>query len=124
MAESPNLAITHVEAAQFSPEQPTNEAIDKLDKAICDSESVAVTTADVTLTSTQALENVYIKATGAMTAARNLIVPDNKKFYLIEHACTGGFTLTVKTAAGSGVGLVNGDKKLLYCDGTNVVGPF
>src|SRR5262245_17032260 len=116
---SPNLNITHVVANQLSPEQPTNDAIDKLDKAFCDSEIITVTTADVTLTSAQALENLYLKASGAMTANRNLIVPDNKKVYLVEHACTGGFTLTVKTAAGSGIGLVNGDKKTLYCDGTN-----
>ena len=34
---------------------------------------------------------------------------------------TGAYTLTVKPAAGSGVAVAQGQKAILYCDGTNVV---
>lgn len=92
--------------------------------------SVALTTADVDLTigSDQtttsnlykALRNLFFVINGAMTGARNIIVPDNVKLYIFSHEATGGFNATVKTAAGTGIALANGDVKILYCDGTNV----
>ncbi|HWP59516.1 MAG TPA: hypothetical protein VNL14_16610 [Candidatus Acidoferrales bacterium] len=119
---SPNLSITHLVGNQNNPHVTANEAIDKLDKALCDSENIPISTADVTLTSAQALENMHIKTSGTLTANRNLIVPTNKKLYLVEHGSGGGFNITVKTAAGTGVTLTPGQVKLVYCDGTNVIG--
>ena len=58
---------------------------------------------------------------GALTANRNLIVPSVNKFYAVRNATAGGFSVTVKTSAGSGVTLANGFTQLMYCDGTNVV---
>lgn len=92
--------------------------------------SVVVTTADVDLTTGsdqdvasnlyKALRNVFFVLSGAMTGARNIIVPDNPKLYIFKHEATGGFNATVKTAGGTGIALANGDTKILYCDGTNV----
>lgn len=56
-----------------------------------------------------------------LTANQNLIVPTVKKFYAVRNATTGGFSVVVKTSAGSGVTLANGLTQLMYCDGTNVV---
>lgn len=81
--------------------------------------SVAVTTADVTLTANQARSR-YITVTGAMTADRALIVPNNGE-YIIFNNTTGGFVLTVKTAAGTGIAVAATKRALLYADGTNVV---
>lgn len=81
--------------------------------------SVAVTTADVTLTANQARCR-YITVTGAMTADRALIVPNNGE-YIIFNNTTGGFVLTVKTAAGTGIAVAATKRALLYADGTNVV---
>lgn len=121
-ASSPNLSIPHLSANQTNPDVTINDAIDRLDKALADSLSVAVTTADVTLTSTEALENVYILTTGTLTADRALIFPTNKKFYFVEHGSGGGFNITLKTAAQvGGVVLANGDRSLIYCDGTNII---
>jgi hypothetical protein len=41
--------------------------------------------------------------------------------YYITNSTTGAFTLTVKTAAGTGVVVTQGTRTVLYCDGTNVV---
>ena len=81
--------------------------------------SVAVTTADVTLTAAQARAR-RIVVTGAMTAARNLVVPNNGE-WIIDCQATGGFSLTVKTSAGSGVAIANAKRAIVYADGTNVV---
>jgi hypothetical protein len=91
---------------------------------------ITVTVADIDLTTGsdqdtasnlyKALRNVFFVLSGAMTGARNIIVPDNVKLYIFKHEATGGFNATVKTAAGTGIALANGDTKILYCDGTNV----
>lgn len=94
--------------------------------------SVVVTSADIDLTTGavdgqevasnlyKALRNVFFVLSGAMTGARNIIVPNNPKLYIFKHEATGGFNATVKTAGGTGIALANGDTKILYCDGTNV----
>lgn len=96
-----------------------------VEQAIAGMTSVTVTTADVTLTDTQYVENearkMILKASGAMTAARSIIVPTRTKLYVVHNICTGGFDLTVKTSAGTGVVVPANGKSIVYCDGTNVV---
>jgi hypothetical protein len=65
--------------------------------------------------------NMCIQMTGALTAARNLIVPNKRKLYFIHNATSGGFAVTVKTSAGSGISVIAGQKTVLICDGTNVI---
>lgn len=57
----------------------------------------------------------------ALTTTRNLIVPTISKPYIIENNTTGGQSILVKTAAGTGITVANGDRIPLYVDGTNVV---
>jgi outer membrane lipoprotein-sorting protein len=59
--------------------------------------------------------------TGTLTGNRNIIVPATVQQYWITNATTGSFTLTVKTSAGTGITVVQGDAQILYCNGTNVV---
>jgi len=65
--------------------------------------------------------NMVIELTGALTAARTLIVPNNKKLYFIYNNTSGGFGVTVKTAAGAGVLVRNGQRVALLCNSTNNV---
>jgi hypothetical protein len=65
--------------------------------------------------------NMCIEMTGALTAARNLIVPNKKKLYFIYNNTTGGYAVTVKTVAGTGISVIAGQKTVLVCDATNVV---
>jgi len=64
---------------------------------------------------------MYINMTGAISAARNVIVPTASKLYYIKNSTTGGFAITVKTTAGTGISVPNGKAMVLLCDGTNVV---
>jgi hypothetical protein len=65
--------------------------------------------------------NMYIEMTGTLTAARNLIVPANKKLYFIYNNTTGGYSVTVKVSGLTGVLVPNGYKMLLVCNGTDIV---
>lgn len=85
--------------------------------------SVAVTTADVTLTTAQA-KNVIYKTTGTLTGNRSLIVPQAdivSKVLIVYNTCAGAFTLTVKGTSGTGIVVPAKRIALLYWDGTNVV---
>lgn len=65
--------------------------------------------------------NMFIECTGALTAARNLIVPSNKKLYFIYNNTTGGYAVTVKVSGQTGVSVPAGAKVLLVSNGTDVV---
>jgi len=99
-----------------------------LETAISGRGSVAMADADYTLTtangSADEARNMVVRMTGALTANRNVICPTAAKLYLFENATTGGFALTLKTAAGSGISVANGTSAFLRCDATNVVNAF
>lgn len=59
-----------------------------------------------------------------LTANRNIIVPSTSKSYIVRNVSQGGFSVTVKTAAGTGVEVPNGAEMFLWCNGTNVFGAF
>lgn len=79
--------------------------------------------ADVTLTSAEA-SNLFIELTGALTANINLILPAGVRHNFILNSTTGAYTVTVKTAAGTGIVVAQGARALLECDATNVVNAF
>ena len=58
--------------------------------------------------------NMSIELTGALTAARNLVVPANRKLYFIYNNTTGGYAVTVKVSGQTGVSVPNGVKALVY----------
>jgi hypothetical protein len=73
-----------------------------------------------TLTGTE-LNRTSYKFTGVLTGNRNIIVPDTIQQYWVDNQTTGAFTLTIKTAAGTGVTVTQGARAITYCEGTNVV---
>lgn len=101
---------------------------DLIDAAIAGYLSIALSDLDITLTASNGASdqsrNMLLRFTGALTAARNVIVPATNKLYFIENATTGGFALTVKTVAGTGVAVPAGYKAVVACDGTNVIAAF
>ena len=91
----------------------------------------SMTNADYTLTNgngNAANEARYmallVPSSLTLTAARNIIVPSTSKMYIVKNATTGGYSVTVKTSAGTGIEVPNGNTMLLYCDGTNVIVAF
>ena len=125
------LPVTGTESGTWGDD--VNNAITAyLDISIAGGLAVTVTTTDVTLTNTSGTNSAtnigsttaqyaILNVSGAMTAARNLIVPSSSKWYIVNNACTGGFLLTVKGSATSGVTLTNGEKALLFWNGTDYV---
>lgn len=84
----------------------------------------AVTGGTVTLTDTEA-SNPVIALTGTLTSALSLVVPTAvKRLWAIYNNTSGAFTVTVKTAAGTGVTVAQGKRNLVYTDGTNVYDGF
>lgn len=79
--------------------------------------------ADVTETSAQA-QNVIQQYTGVLTGNINVIVPATPQLYYSFNDTSGAFTLTLKTAAGTGIAIDQGSHVILYCDGTNIVNAF
>ena len=65
--------------------------------------------------------NMIIECTGALTAARNLIVPANKKLYFIYNNTSGGFAVTVKVSGLTGVSVPNGAKVVLASNGNDII---
>lgn len=107
-----------------------NAVTSYLDIAIAGGLAITITTTDVTLSITQGTSSAtnigsttaqyaILNVSGAMTAARNLIVPSSSRIYLINNNTTGGFALTVKGSATSGVTLVNGEKAHVFWNGTD-----
>lgn len=106
----------------------TNTNLQLLESSISGLVSFTVTTADVTLTTSNGADDqsrhMILSITGALTASRSVIVPTQAKLYLVKNGGTGsgsGYTLTVKTSAGTGVIIPQGHSVWVYCDGTNVV---
>jgi len=76
---------------------------------------------DVTLTASEAA-NKLMQFTGLLTGNINVIVPSTAAVYYAQNNTTGAFSLTVKTAAGTGIAVDQGANDILKCDATNVVG--
>lgn len=82
--------------------------------------SVAMSNANVTLTSLQAGRPVII-ITGTLTANLNLVFPAYVKQWLVINRATGAYSVTCKTSAGTGVTVATGAQAQILGDGTNVV---
>lgn len=98
-----------------------NDVLDNLDDAIAGRLNKSVAgSADVTLTTAEA-RNAWHEYNGALTGNINVIVPTKNKLYHVFNNTSGAFTLTVKTSAGTGIAVTQGEKEILVCDGTNVI---
>jgi hypothetical protein len=95
-----------------------------IEEAICGVGTVSMADADTTITisngSSSTARKVVLTLTGTLTAARNLIVPSINKQYIIYNNTTGGYAVTVKTSAGTGISVPNGQKRMVYGDSTNI----
>jgi hypothetical protein len=73
---------------------------------------------------TDEARQMFLNITGTLTAARNVVCPTASKLYFLRNNTTGGFAVTLKTSAGTGISVPSGKYAALYCDGTNVVNAF
>lgn len=78
-----------------------------------------LTNANVTLTAPQAGKDIITLA-GTLTGNVQIIFPPWKDRWLISNNTTGSFTVTCKTASGSGIACAQGVTTMIYGDGTNI----
>lgn len=67
------------------------------------------------------LNRIAYSFTGALTGNRSVIVPATVQQYWVGNDTTGAYTLEVKTLAGTGVIVAQGERAILFCDGTDVL---
>ena len=120
-----SLIATGTEAGVWG--QITNTNLVVLQQAIAGYQSLAVNaTTGLTLAFTDGAistgKNAVINLTGTLSGNVNVTVPDSiEKTYLVNNQVTmGTFTLTFKTTSGTGIKLAQGNRYVLYADGTNV----
>lgn len=57
---------------------------------------------------------------GTPGANANVICPSQQKTYIVTNNVSGGYSITIKTSAGTGIVVDNGLSLIVYCDGTDV----
>lgn len=127
MSETPNLDLPHFEAGISEPDVPVNALADGLDYAMNSHLLINFASdADYTLSTTgsvpQEWQNGTLEFTDSgvvLTTGRNVIVPDNERYYKVKNGTAQ--ELTVKTSAGTGIAIPAGENGQLQCDGTNVI---
>jgi hypothetical protein len=84
------------------------------------------TDADITLTANNGAVDqsrsavLVITSSGSLTATRNIIAPASaSKVYIIKNATSGGQSIQIKYATGTGVTVGSGQTMAVYGDGTN-----
>jgi hypothetical protein len=81
--------------------------------------SHTLTTANGTTSESRAAILVLTDTGGALTGSGEVICPTASKVYIVKNDT--GETVTVKTAAGTGIAVTTGSSRILFCDETNVV---
>ena len=67
------------------------------------------------------LNRIAYSFTGLLTGNRQVVVPATVQQYWVGNDTTGAYTLQVKTSAGTGVIIAQGERAILFCDGTDVL---
>jgi len=81
--------------------------------------SVAMSGTSITLTAIQSAYPIVV-ITGTLTANSTVIVPNQIGKWIFSNQTTGTYTLTVKTAAGTGVNITQGSSQYCWSDATNI----
>jgi hypothetical protein len=120
---SPYLAVQHIQESQNQKEVTANAAFDKIDSSVNGQTVIALTDADLTLTSDQMSSGGVLKFTGAITADRYINIPASARAFILRNSTTGGFNLIAQVvgAAGASVSVASGSLTALYCDSADVI---
>ena len=104
----------------------TNNNLNLVQQGVAGYQAIDVASSNVVLAMTDGTvsnaRNATLKFTGTLAANRTVTLPDSieKVFNVIDGTNHAGFTLTFKTASGTGVLLCEGNCYVVYSDGTNV----
>lgn len=125
MTTTTNLGMILMETGQVDKEVVLNDALTILDSVLAGTAVHNMTSnADYTInTAADEHLNLAIKITDTstlVTANKNIILPDNKQLHIAWNSMGNGYSLVFKTLSGSGVTVADGEKKLIFSDGTNI----
>ena len=81
--------------------------------------SHTLTTANGTTSESRCAMLEFTDTGTALSGAGTVICPTASKIYICKN--DAGQTVTIKTSAGTGVDVADGETKFVFCDGTNVV---
>lgn len=104
----------------------TNTNLNLVQQAVAGYQSIDVAASDVALVMTDGTisnaRNAVIKLTGTLAANRTVTCPNTieKLYTVIDGTNHAGYTLTFKTASGTGALLCEGNTYSLFTDGTNI----
>lgn len=105
-----------------------NEVENCIDQILGKIKDIAIT-GDYTITSTNYVttadnKNRGWRFTGTLTANATITVPSTYTSFVVVNDTTGGFSLVVKTSAGTGVTVPNARTAWLRCNSVNVLNAF
>ena len=103
--------------------------IDLVDSAIADYTTVSISIGDTTLTnndgSADQSRSAFIEFVGTVSNNINVIIPGVSKGYIVKtnfNAVSVGASMTLKTAAGTGLSFSENSTGIVVCDGVSVFG--
>jgi microcystin-dependent protein len=97
-----------------------DENFQRIETAIAGSTNKAISGGAVTLTDDEVLPAI-LEFTGLLTSNATITVPTRTKSWLVVNNTTGNYTVTVKTAAGTGYVVPRGRPRQIFCNGANVL---
>jgi hypothetical protein len=65
--------------------------------------------------------NMYMVLSGALTGARDVVLPTNPKLYFVHNNTSGGYAVTLKCSGQTGISVPAGAKVILVCNGVDIV---
>jgi hypothetical protein len=72
------------------------------------------TSVTTTTTSTAVAQYYILNLSGSRAAARSVIAPTSSRSFLVTNGTTGGYAITIKKTAGTGVSIAAGETALVY----------
>ena len=80
------------------------------------------TDANKTLTQAEARAQILdLSSAGSLTATRNLVVPLQPKLWVVKNGTSGGQSIQVIGATGTGITIATAKTAMVFADGTNIV---
>lgn len=102
-----------------------NTNLGMLENAIAGTTAISTTGGTTTLTNVDYTDDQAKKAvldvSGVLVSNATIVIPNASRLYRVFNRTTGSFTLTIKTASGSGILVTQSTVAEIYCNASDVV---